>query len=1046
MITLFYRNSRLLILTICLIVFWGISSYQLLPRMEDPETINRWALITTRFPGANAYRVESLITDKIESELSEIAEIGTINSTSRLGVSIISVEIDNKIVDVERIKSRIRDRLEDVTSQLPENALGPEYEDTVPGARTLIVGLSWDFESSPNYSILHRLAKQLQKDLNSINGTEQVELFGSPQEEIAVEIDPSELANLGLTPQDLSQQIRLSDAKVPAGQLHSSENDIILEVDGELDSIERIRKIPIRSGNLGQFTHLEDIAKVEKGVIEPRTEIAFINGKPGILLGVLMNSDQRIDRWSAAAERKIEKFQQQLTHGVDLQIIFDQSIYVNKRLDGLFINLFQGTLLVAASIFPMMGWKSAVAIGSTLPLSILMVFGSMNLFNIPMHQMSVTGLVLALGLLVDNAIVLVDEINKELDQGIKPHQAISKSISYLTIPLLASTLTTVLAFLPLALISGPTGEFVRTIGFGVILALVSSLFITFTIIPALTGRLNNLVTSGKVRKTNLWWHSGISNSKITQVYTRTLKYILKKPVLGIILALILPVTGFVMAANLEQQFFPPAERDQFQIELELSPSASIEETKVNVFKVNSLLQSHPEIVNFHWLLGRSAPKFYYNLNEAIENLSNYAQALVQVNSPKETTQLIKILQQELNSALPEPRILVRQLEQGPAVVAPIELRLYGSDLKLLQELGDRIRLEITKVNDVIDTRADLSKTSPKFKLNLNEAEAKLAGLDNTEIAQQLDANLEGVVGGSVLEGTEELPVRVRLSNPRRSNLDRIASLDLLPNDLSRAENLSTIPLDAVSNIELVSELSTISRRNSKRINNIQVFIQADVLPSKVLREIKERLATSNLQLPLDYLLEFGGEQAERDEAVGNLFSIFGIVLILLISTLVLSFSSFHLAGIIVVVAICSIGLGLFSLWLFSCPIGFMAIVGIVGLIGMAVNDSIMVLAAIHDNLAARQGNRKVIAQVVVDCTRHVLTTTITTIIGFIPILIAGEEFWRPLAISIVGGVGGGTFIALSFVPCTYLCLVNYHSRVAPNKGKLVQMMLAKVNS
>jgi len=602
MTTLFYRNFRLTILTICLIVFWGISSYQLLPRMEDPETINRWALITTRFPGANADRVESLITDKIESELSEIAEIGTINSTSRLGVSIISVEIDDKIVDVESIKSRIRDRLKDVTSQLPENALEPEYEDTVPGARTLIVGLSWDFESSPNYSILHRLAKQLQKDLNSINGTEQVELFGSPQEEIAVEIDPSELANLGLTPQDLSQQIRLSDAKVPAGQLHSSANDIVLEVDGELDSIERIRKIPIRSGNLGQFTHLEDIAKVKKGVIEPRTEIAFINSKPGILLGVLMNSDQRIDRWSAAAERKIEKFQQQLTRGVDLQIIFDQSIYVNKRLDELFINLFQGTLLVVATTFLMMGWKSAVAIGSVLPLSILMVFGSMDLFNIPMHQMSVTGLVLALGMLVDNAIVLVDEINKELDQGIKPHQAISKSISYLTIPLLASTLTTVLTFLPIALISGPTGEFVRTIAFGVISALVCSLFLTLTIIPALTGRLNDLVTSGEVRKTNLWWNSGISNSRITQVYTRTLKYILKKPVLGIILALILPVTGFVMAANLEEQFFPPAERDQFQIELELSSSASIEETKVNVFKVNSLLQSHPEIVNFHLLI------------------------------------------------------------------------------------------------------------------------------------------------------------------------------------------------------------------------------------------------------------------------------------------------------------------------------------------------------------------------------------------------------------------------------------------------------------
>ena len=1028
MITIFYRNLRLLILTICLIIFWGISSYQLLPRMEDPELTNRWALITTRFPGANAYRVESLITDKIEEELAEIEEIEIINSTSRLGSSNISVEISHNVVDVERVKSRIRDRLEDVTNQLPEDALEPEYEDPISGARTLIVSLAWDFESSPNYSILHRLAKELEKDLSAISGTDQVELFGFPEEEITVEIDPSKLASLGLTPQNLSEQIRLSDAKVSAGQLRSSKQDILLEVNGEFDSTERIRKIPIRFGNLSQFTRLEDIAKIEKGITHPLTEVALVNGKPGIILGVMMNSNQRIDHWSAAARREIDKFQQKLTRGVELETIFDQSIYVNRRLNGLFVNLLLGTLLVIASSFLMMGWKSAVVIGSTLPLSVLMVFGGMNLFHVPIHQMSVTGLVIALGLLVDNAIVVVDEVNKELAQGIKPHQAISKSISYLTIPLLASTLTTVLTFVPIALISGPTGEFVRSIAISVILALFSSLFLTLTVVPALTGRLNDLIARGKVRETSAWWDTGISSHHISQVYARALKYVLKKPILGIILALILPVTGFVMATNLEEQFFPPAERDQFQIELELSASASVEETQVNAIKINSLLQNHPEIVHVHWLLGRSAPKFYYNLNETIEDLSNYAQALVQIDSSEQITEIIQILQQEFNSAVPSARILVRQLEQGPRVDAPIELRLYGSDLTVLQELGDRIRLAITQVNEVIATSADLSETAPKFKLQLDEEEARLADLDNTAIARQLDTNLEGVVGGSILEDTEELPVRVRLSNSHRSNLDRIASVDLLPNNTAREDNLSTIPLDAVSKIELVSDINSISRRNRERVNNIQVFIKAGVLPSQVLKAIKEQLASSNFQMPPDYVLEFGGEQAERDEAVGSLFSTIGIVLILMVATLVLSFSSFRLAGIIIVVAICSIGLGLFSLWIFGYPFGFMAILGTVGLIGIAINDSIVVLAAIHSNLAARQGNRKAIAEIVIDSTRHVLTTTITTMIGFLPLLIAGGGFWPPLAICVASGVGGATFIALSFVPCVYLLLVNSYRK------------------
>ena len=1038
MTTIFYRNLRLLILTICLIIVWGFSSYQLLPRTEDPELTSRWAVITTRFPGANAYRVESLVTDKIEEELSEIEEIETITSTSRLEVSTIIVEMSSKVVDPKPVASRIRDRLDDVTSQLPEDALEPEYETFAARAHTLMVGLSWDFESDPNYSILGRLAEELENNLSSIPGTEQVELFGSPEEEIAVEIDPSKLVSLGITPQELSQQIRLSDAKVSAGQLRSNENNILLEVDGELDSTERIRKIPIRFGDLGQFTRLEDIATVKKGIVEPPTELALVDGKPGIILAVLMNSDQRIDRWASAIHQKLDKFQEKLTKGVKLETIFDQSIYVDRRLNGLLNNLLLGTLLVIGSSFVMMGWKSAVVIGSTLPLSVLMVFGGMNLFQIPMHQMSVTGLVIALGLLVDNAIVVVDEVNKELEQGIKPHQAISKTISYLTIPLLASTLTTVLTFLPIALISGPIGEFVGTIAIGVILALFSSLFLTLTVVPALTGRLNDLIVRGTARESSSWWNRGISNYGIAQVYSATLKYILKKPILGIVLALILPVTGFIKAGTLEEQFFPPVERDQFQIELELSSSASIEETQATVVKVNSILQNHSEIVNVHWLLGRNAPKFYYNLKETIQGLSNYAQALVQITSPEGRREVIQILQQELNYAFPSARILVRQLEQGPSIDAPIELRLYGSDLELLKELGDRIRLELTQIKDVIYTDADLSETSPKFKLHLDEEEVRLAGLDNTAIAQQLDANLEGVVGGSVLEGTEELPVRVRLSNPRRSDLDKLASLDLLPNTTSREDNFANIPLDAVSKIKLVSELTTISRRNNKRINNIQVFLKAGVLPSTVLKEIKAQMATSKFQLPPDYFLEFGGEQGERDEAVDHLFSTIGIVLVLMIATLVLSFSSFRLAGIIVIVAICSIGLGLFSLWIFDYPFGFMAILGTVGLVGIAINDSIVVLAAIHSHLAARQGNGKAIAEVVGKSTRHVLTTTITTIIGFIPILVAGGEFWPPLAICIAGGVGGATFIALSLVPCTYLSLVKYSRKnVSSRKIKVL---------
>ncbi len=438
--SLFYRNSRLLILTICLIFVWGLSSWQILPRMEDPEHSQWTAYITTQLPGASAYRVESLVTDVIEQELLEIDEIKTLESSSRVGNSTVSIRLKDSVKNHDEVWSRVRDRLADVRAKLPTETLEPEYIEAT-AANTLIAALTWNLESPVNYAILRRWAQELEDELRNLLGTEQVELFGAPSEEIVVEINPVKLASLGLTPQQLSQQIRLSDAKVAAGQLRSN-NNLLLEVQTQLDHLERIRQIPIRAVNgTEQLVRLGDIALVKKGIAEPPSQLALIDNKPAIALAVLMEPDQRIDRWSKTARQTLDKFRARLPSGIDLQLIFDQSRYVNQRLNNLFKNLLLGALCVVGSTVFMMGWKSALVVGSALPLSVLMVLGGMRVLEIPLHQMSVTGLVIALGLLIDNAIVVVDEIQNLLQKGLKPQPAITQSIRYLAIPLSASTWT-----------------------------------------------------------------------------------------------------------------------------------------------------------------------------------------------------------------------------------------------------------------------------------------------------------------------------------------------------------------------------------------------------------------------------------------------------------------------------------------------------------------------------------------------------------------------------------------------------------------------------
>ncbi|MDJ0718913.1 MAG: efflux RND transporter permease subunit [Prochloraceae cyanobacterium] len=1022
MYSLFYRNSRLLLLTIILIVVWGISSFFTLPRLEDPELVSRSATVRTLLPGADAERVEALVSEKIESEISEVEEIKTYESTSRAGISVIQIELLDQVgaSEADLVWSRIRDQIDDARAQLPPEASVPELEKAETKAYAQIVALTWEQDSEPNYAILTRRAKSLQDDLESLPGTEKVERYGEPNEEITVEIAPALLVGLNLTVGEVSRQIQQSDAKISAGEFRSSNNNIPLEVESELNSLERIRNIPISFGNNGQFTKLGDLAAVRKGIKQPPDELAIVNGHSALVLGVFVESDYRLDLWADNANRKLKQFQKELPKALNLETIFAQSKYVTERLNQLVINLLLGAFLVWGATLFMMGWRSAIIVGAALPLSLLMVLGWMKTFGIPLHQMSITGLIVALGLLIDNAIILVDEVNNHLKAGMKPEAALAKSVKYLSIPLLASTLTTALAFMPLALLPGGAGEFVGTIAFGVISAVCSSLFLSLTVIPALTAIFKSQKQQQQV---NSWWQHGFSHPVLRAVYNSTLRWLFAKPVVGILLALILPLTGFVQAATLQNQFFPASDRDQLQIELELPSSASLEQTRALAIQARNLIMEQKEVVNVHWFLGRNGPRFYYNLTEGRQEESNYAQAMVQLNSIAGDS-LIGTLQTQMDEAIPVARVLVRKLEQGPPFNAPVEMRIYGADLERLRNLGEQARSVLAQIPDVIHSRDSSSEVKPQLKLRLDEEKANLAGLNNASISEQLQAYLEGTTGGSILESTEELPVRVRIANRHRGDYSQINSLDLIAT--STAQNsihnrsLKNIPLSALGEINLVPENSVITRRNGKRYNLVQAFISPGVLPSEVLAQLKTGLKEANFELPSGYFLEFGGEAELNNTAVGALAANFSVLVVLMVAVLVMALGSFKLASIVAVVGICSIGLGLLSLWLFGYPLSFMAIVGTSGLVGVAINDSVVVLAALLENPAVKKGNRTAVRQVVLHSTRHVITTTLTTAVGFVPLLLQGGGFWPPMAVAIAGGICGATLLALYFVPCAYL--------------------------
>jgi len=1028
---LFYENPRIMLLTICLIMVAGLSSLVVLPRMEDPLLSERVAALTVVFPGADAERVESQVTELIEDELLELDEIQEMRSISMPSAVRFTIELRDDIDDTDPVWSKVRARIDDVTPKLPVDADEPIFEELPMKAFAILASLRWTKQSEANYAVLRRLAEQLEDQIRAVPGTELIDLFGDPDEEILVEIETAQLAAMNLTVARLADQIRSSDAKRTAGQLRGKSN-LNVELAGELDSVDRIGRTPIQFSADGRFVPLSDIATIDRQFTAPPSSMVIDRGQRAVVLGILVRPGTRVDLWTADVMEVIDRFAETIPAGVELEAIFKQNEYVEARLIDLLGNLLIGITAVSSVVFLLMGWRSAIVVCSALPLTAMIVLAGMRLLEIPIHQMSVTGLIVALGLLIDNAIVMVDEVSNRLRGGSPAAEAVAESVSHLAIPLLGSTITTALAFAPIAIMPGPAGEFVGTIAVSVILAIFGSLFLALTIVPALTG-LGFHYTNASVH--GRFWHAGLSIPSLTRMYRRTLQIVFRRPVLGIALGVTLPVAGFLQFPKLPEQFFPPSDRDQLQIEVSLSSQTSLAETERTIAEMNQYIEQHDSVESVTWFLGESAPSFYYNVVQRRGNTPYYAQGMITLTSSQNSRQLTHRMQDQLDNAFPQSRTVVRQLEQGPPFDAPVEVRLFGPDMDVLRRFGEQVRSVLSATPHVVHTRSDAGEGVPKVALRLSEEEARLAGLDHAVIARQLNQSLEGAVGGSVLEQTEELPVRVRVANARRRDLAAIASTNLIaPNLIAPGAESNSgfagIPISALGDLTLAPELSSITRINGRRLNEIQAFITAGVLPAVVQEAFQERLDDSDFELPPGYVMRFGGETSERDESVGNLMASVGVLMVLMVATLVISFHSFRVASIIGAVAFLAAGLAFGALWLFGFPFGFTAIIGTMGLIGVAINDTIVVLAAIREEPKAKLGDPVAIEHVVVRATRHVVATTLTTIAGFLPLLIAGEGMWPPLATCIAGGVSGATLLALYFAPSVYILLMTPRRQTA----------------
>ena len=1016
-----YTHSRYLWLSVLVILMVGVASLNALGRQEDPTITNFFANITTFFPGAEPRRVEALVSKPLEKTLRRIAGVDEVRSISSTGVSAVNVELYETLSDeeIERTWSEVRNAVDDARPRFPPGVLEPVFDNERTVAYVRIIALT----SAPGYEVslplLSRVAEDLAERSRNFPGTRLVEVFGAAREEIRVDVNEQALRSRGISMRELTRALRGADPRMASGRASGASNDLLIEVAGEFTSAQRIAAVIVRIDGAGGAVTIGDVAEVYRAQQTPPRTAAHTDGRPGVLLGVAMQEGLQVDRWSRDFGAFLDAYRAQAAAGIAIQTSYDQAGYTERRLREVIENLAIGVLLVLLVLLFTLGLRAAAVVAVILPLCTLASLLLMYQIGLPIHQMSVTGLVVALGLLVDGSIVMTDEVRKRLLAGEQAIDAIGASVARLRSPLLSATATSILTFVPMVLLPGPAGDFMGSIAKAVVIMLATSLAIALVITPVLAARF----LPGGLHAGRRWWQTGMPGAAAGRALTRALDWSVANPVGSVALALVLPLSGFLAFPTLTAQFFPGTDRDQMLMRINMPPGRSINDTYRLVRELDKRLRDEALIRRIDWTLGESAPPFYYNLVRDREGIPTYAQAMILTRDENRTDELIRRLQRQVDAQHPEARIVVQGIDQGPPVAAPLEVELFGPDLATLRRLGEAFRERMERIAGITHSTTSLVAGAPKLVFKLDEQRVRRAGLELASVAESLDAALRGRIGGEVLEGTQRLPVRARLNEAQWGSAEQIASLRL-PLPLPRAGDasgaLNSISLSTLGRFELVPANSPITRKNSERLNTIQGFVTRGMLAEEALQDLQRILKADPVALPAGYRYQFGGDADARANVVHNLMAPMGMIAAALIATIVLTFNSWRLSALTFTVFVLSVGLSLLSLAIFRYPFGVTALIGVIGSMGVAINAAIIILTALQLDKGAMRGDPRAVREVVMDSSRHIVSTTVTTFGGFLPLILEGSQFWPPFALAIAGGVLLSTVVSFFYVPPMFM--------------------------
>ena len=1014
-VDLYLDRPRLFLLAMLFIIAGGLLSYDSLPRQENPQLAERWGDITAVLPGATPQRMETQVADVLETQLREIDEIKTIESRSFSGMVSVGLEFKEDVGkgETDEVWAKVQDMVSESAALVPPGTSMTLSHSGPP--TTVLFALQWRGDGDPQPVILSRLASQLKRKLANIVNSEKALIFGDTQEEIFVGADLDLLTDAGMNIQSIATAIDRYDSKRAIGNIVGQGSEFRIKAQDNIRLVNDLRKLPLKTLDANQIIRLEDVATVEKLPVDPPIEIVSYNGKPSVFVDVRGKFSQRTDLYSSAVLRVADSFKAGLPDEIGLEVIYNESDYVEEKFSFLMQSILLATFIVLFLSYLLLGPRSAVIVSAVVPLTILLVLIGCTILDVPLHQTSVTGIILSLGLLIDNSIIVVEDYKYRKSLNLVNRQAIYASIRHLSLPLLAATVTTGLAFMPMAAGKGASPEFVGDMAITIILAVTSSLFLALTVVPVLLKTMedSNFLNLNKSQ------NSGFSHPGMRDQYRKFLAWAFYKPSRALILSLILPMLGFVSFGFLDTDFFPNQGKAMFRVDVELDANASIYATNERIASIRDQVLLEEYIETDMWWVGRRLPRLLYNVigGSSGEGSDNLATGVFFTSSFEEMDSNLADLAKRLEKDHADIRVRVSKFTNGPPVEFPVVIAVFGEDIQILKSLGEELKSILAKSPQVVDVLADQSASVTGLQINFDEVNLAFSSKSSKDIINEISSSTRGLYVGSMLDGNKEIPIRIKNKNRESSELNQAAFLAI-----NSAEGFDYV--ESFSDISYSSEINQINRYQGSRNNAVKAAVYPGTLGSNVLTDVADELRAFEDSLPTGYSLKQFGDAEERAESFGQIFSTFFFFMGLIVVALVMILNSFRQASIILFVGTLCVGLGFLGMFVGFQNFGFIGLVGIVGLAGLAINDSIVVLSHLNEDAGTGKISKHKLIETTIRSTRHIVTTSLTTMGGLLPLLF--DKFFETLAWAMCFGVMGSALLALLLIPSMFCFLGKVH--------------------